>query len=177
MPRTNFDSPVTPAAETLVEALFALGGVGYVGVGSGQEVLMRRLPAPALSGGARGDFYDALIDSTSESTFYEELLVNPTLVKLAGQRGRLDCGGLRYVAIGYGGFVQLVLPMKDGHLSLGVAETADVASLAAAAHEVLARPRPRARAAAPRPAGRCRPRKPGLRFSLKLAALRTGPRS
>ena len=33
--------------------------------------------------------------SASESDKYEELLVNPTLLKCATQRGNLDCGGLR----------------------------------------------------------------------------------
>lgn len=139
MAQTDYDTPATPAAERLVKDLFALGGVGYVALGAEQEVLLRRLPPAALGASAESDFYDDLIASTSDSNFYEELLVNPTLLKLAGQRGGLDCGGVRYIAIGYGGFVQLILPMKDGHISLGIAETSETPSLAERAQAVLSR--------------------------------------
>ena len=37
--------------------------------------------------------------SSSESDRYEELLVNPTLLKLTSQRGDIDCGGLDYVLV------------------------------------------------------------------------------
>jgi hypothetical protein len=40
--------------------------------------------------------------SSSESDKYEELLVNPTLLKLATQRGNIDCGGLEHILIRYG---------------------------------------------------------------------------
>ncbi len=39
--------------------------------------------------------------SSSESDRYEELLVNPTLLKLASQRGNIDCGGLDYILVRY----------------------------------------------------------------------------
>jgi len=35
--------------------------------------------------------------SSSDSDRYEELLVNPTLITLATQRGNIDCGGLDYM--------------------------------------------------------------------------------
>ena len=38
--------------------------------------------------------------SAAESDKYEELFVNPTLLKLARQRGNLDCGGARFVPAG-----------------------------------------------------------------------------
>ncbi|MBB3314979.1 hypothetical protein FHT77_000821 [Rhizobium sp. BK181] len=56
--------------------------------------------------------------SASESDKYEELFVNPTLLKLARQRGDLDCGGMRFVVIGYGNFHQLVIDLPDGHVSV-----------------------------------------------------------
>lgn len=56
--------------------------------------------------------------SEGESDKYEELFVNPTLLKAASQRGNLDCGGLRYLLIGYGNFFQLVVPAAWGHLSI-----------------------------------------------------------
>lgn len=56
--------------------------------------------------------------SEAESDRYEELLVNPTLLKLASQRGEFDCGGLTHIVVGYGHFHQLVLPIDDGHVSV-----------------------------------------------------------
>jgi hypothetical protein len=56
--------------------------------------------------------------STSESDRYEELFVNPTLLTLARQRGNLDCGGARFVLVGYGNFQQLVIDLPDGHASV-----------------------------------------------------------
>lgn len=57
--------------------------------------------------------------SASESDKYEELLVNPTLLKCATQRGNLDCGGLRGLVVAYGNFLVLVIPIRGGHLSIG----------------------------------------------------------
>lgn len=59
-----------------------------------------------------------LAASDAETDKYEELLVNPTLLKLTSQRGNLDCGGLDYLIIRYGNFFQFVLPMTWGHLSV-----------------------------------------------------------
>ena len=56
--------------------------------------------------------------SGSESDRYEELFVNPTLLTLARQRGNLDCGGARFVLVGYGNFHQLVVDLPDGHASV-----------------------------------------------------------
>jgi hypothetical protein len=56
--------------------------------------------------------------SSSESDRYEELLVNPTLLKLASQRGNIDCGGLEYLIVRYGNFFQFVLPTVWGHVSV-----------------------------------------------------------
>ncbi len=58
--------------------------------------------------------------SASESDRYEELLVNPTLLRLVTQRGNIDCGGARYVLVRYGHFFELVIPLGDGHLSVGL---------------------------------------------------------
>ncbi|CAO4145573.1 Roadblock/LAMTOR2 domain-containing protein [Methylorubrum thiocyanatum] len=63
----------------------------------------------------RKDLIDA---SSSESDRYEELLVNPILLKLAKQRGDIDCGGARYVIVGYGNFHQLVIDHPMGHISI-----------------------------------------------------------
>lgn len=58
--------------------------------------------------------------SSSESDKYEELIVNPTLLKLLTQRGDIDCGGMEYVVIRYGNFFEFVQPVKDGHVSVGI---------------------------------------------------------
>ena len=68
--------------------------------------------------------------SSSESDRYEELLVNPTLLKLATQRGNIDCGGLRFLIVGYGSFSQIVRPLSRGHLSVAVEPTSDPIHLA-----------------------------------------------
>jgi hypothetical protein len=118
MTRTGYSQPASDKAARLISAIFDLGGIGYVALCSGQEVLLRTAPG--------------LVSTTTEETnFYEELLVNPTLLKLASQRANLDCEGLRYIAIGYGKFVQLIMSMRDGHVSIGVSRRANVGELAA----------------------------------------------
>jgi hypothetical protein len=103
----------------LGDAIFALGPhVRYVAFGTGQEVDMRQ----------RADVRDG---SSSESDFYEELLVNPTLIALARQRGELDCGGLRYLVVAYGSFNVIVMPLNGRHVSVGIAPDADPVATAA----------------------------------------------
>ena len=63
--------------------------------------------------------------SSSESDRYEELLVNPTLLKLSSQRGDIDCGGLDYVLVRYGNFFQFVLPESWGHISVCIEANSD----------------------------------------------------
>ena len=63
--------------------------------------------------------------SSSESDRYEELLVNPILLKTASQRGNIDCGGLDYLLVRYGNFFQFVLPVSWGHVSVCIEKSAD----------------------------------------------------
>jgi hypothetical protein len=79
--------------------------IRYVAVAHGQQVHMRSRP----------DLHNA---SSGDSDLYEELLVNPALLPLATRRGDIDCGGLRYLIIGYGHFHQLVVPVAGGHVSI-----------------------------------------------------------
>ncbi len=58
--------------------------------------------------------------SAADSDRYEELLVNPTLLMLARQRGDIDCGGLAFVLVRYGFFFQLVVPVVGGHVSIAI---------------------------------------------------------
>jgi len=70
------------------------------------------------------------IDSSSgETDKYEELLVNPTLLTLASQRGNIDCGGLNYLIIGYGNFHQLVKSISSGHISICLNKNSDLNNL------------------------------------------------
>ena len=92
----------------LHEDIFAISpDVRYVAVAQGQQVHMRSRP----------DLRNA---SGSDSDMYEELLVNPALLTLATQRGNIDCGGLRYLIIGYGHFHQVVVPSPTGHVSIAI---------------------------------------------------------
>lgn len=67
--------------------------------------------------------------SAGESDKYEELIVNPTLITLLRQRGNIDCGGLSFVLIRYGNFLEYVQPLKAGHLSVGMEASADAFAL------------------------------------------------
>lgn len=72
---------------------------------------------------------DAENSSGGESDRYEELLVNPAMLKLATQRGEIDCGGLDYLLIRYGHFYQLVRSTASGHISICLDLGADLHAL------------------------------------------------
>ena len=75
-----------------------------------------------LTSQQRGELSEA---SSAESDKYEELLVNPTLLKLVQQRGNIDCGGARYIVVRYGNFYQLIIALPDGHVSVCFEPTAN----------------------------------------------------
>ena len=111
----------------LFEDVFAISpNIRYVAVAHSEQVQMRSRP----------DLHNA---SGSDSDLYEELLVNPTLLTLATRRGNIDCGGLRYLIIGYGHFHQLVVPSAGGHVSIAFELGADPADYLQAILGVLAR--------------------------------------
>lgn len=111
----------------LAAQIFALSDdIRYVAFGHGQQIWL----------GERDGLSDA---SSSETDRFEELLVNPTLLKLATQRGDIDCGGLRYLVVGYGHFLQLVLPRGDGHVSVAFQPHADPADFVGPIEDVLTR--------------------------------------
>jgi hypothetical protein len=113
--------------EALREAIFGIGPhVRYVAFGQEQHVDTAQR--------------DGLADASDPgSDFYEELLVNPTLLTLARQRGDLDCGGLRYVIVGYGKFNQVVVPSASGHVSVCVERGANADDVARQVTELLER--------------------------------------
>jgi hypothetical protein len=109
----------------LIEAIFALSpDVRYVAVSRDGQLTLRK----------RAGLVGA---SAPESDRYEELLVNPTLLTLVGQRGRIDCGGLEYVVIRYGNFYQVVRPIPGGHLSVAVEPRGDPLAIASAVERAL----------------------------------------
>jgi hypothetical protein len=110
----------------MFDAVFAVSpAIRYVAVGRGQDVQLRERPGLA----------DA---SSSESDRYEELLVNPTLITLARQRGDIDCGGLDYLVVAYGSFFQLVLPVEGGHVSVAIERSQPPTELVEAIREAIA---------------------------------------
>lgn len=55
-----------------------------------------------------------------ETDRMEELIVNPTVLEITRRRGNIDMNGIRYVVIKYGTQYQLLMPYKEGHISIGV---------------------------------------------------------
>jgi hypothetical protein len=92
--------------DTVVDALFDLTpAVRYVAFYQDGDLLMHKRPGIGKA-------------TASESDHYEELLVNPTILTLAGKRGNIDCGGLEYVVVRYGNFYQFIFPAGGGHVSI-----------------------------------------------------------
>lgn len=89
-----------------------------------------RYVAVYLNGVLESKERDDLIQaSSSESDKYEELIVNPTMLKLVTQRGNIDCGGAQYVIIRYGNFYQFVYQIKGGHISVSIEPDSDLLKL------------------------------------------------
>src|SRR5258705_4933658 len=91
----------------LTEALEISEHIRYIAVYDNDELSIKQ----------RSDIHNV---SSNESDKYEELLVNPTLIKLASQRGNIDCGGLEYFIIRYGNFFVVLIPCKKGHVNFGI---------------------------------------------------------
>jgi hypothetical protein len=116
---------MTLTTQQLMESIFTLSSdIRYVALRIGNELDMQQRHGIRES-------------SASESDRYEELLVNPTLLTLASQRGRIDCGGLEFIVIRYGNFFQLVHPVKAGHISIAIEPGGDPLSLVASIRHVL----------------------------------------
>lgn len=96
------------AMQAVIEKVFSIApSVRYVAVYLAGKLASSERPGLANS-------------SSSESDTYEEIIVNPTLLTLVRQRGGIDCGGMDYVLIRYGNFFELVHPIRDGHISIGI---------------------------------------------------------
>lgn len=99
--------------EVLIERILSLPLARYVAVRTGSTVVARQRP----------DIQDA---SSAESDAFEERVVNPTALTLFTRRGEIDCGGLQYLVIRYGNFLQCVVPLPDGHVSVAFEPEADL---------------------------------------------------
>jgi hypothetical protein len=105
--------------ELLKDRIFAISHqIRYVAIYTNDKLVSSERPGIANT-------------SSSESDKYEELIVNPTLLKLVTQRGNIDCGGAEYVIIRYGSFFEFVMPIKNGHLSVGIELNADLMKIVA----------------------------------------------
>src|SRR5689334_20795065 len=110
--------------ESLKEKIFAISDdIRYVAIYASDQLISSERP-------------DIKNTSSSESDKYEELIVNPTLLKLVTQRGNIDCGGAEYVIIRYGSFYEFVMPMKNGHISVGMELNSDVMKIVKAIQEL-----------------------------------------
>src|SRR5580765_4955305 len=111
--------------ESLKEKIFAISkDIRYVAIYSDEKLISSERPGIKNT-------------SSSESDKYEELIVNPTLLKLVTQRGNIDCGGARYVIIRYGSFYEFVMPLKNGHLSVGIESNSNVLGIADAIQKLV----------------------------------------
>lgn len=102
------------AKHKIIDDLFShFGQIRYVAIYTNNELILRQK--------------EVIPDSSSSQTDqYEELLVNPTLLTAARQRGNIDCGGLRYLIVGYGNFYQLLKEINAGHISICINKDTDL---------------------------------------------------
>ncbi len=75
-----------------------------------------------------------------ETDRMEELIVNPVVLEAVRRRGNLDLGGVRHVTIRYGALYQVIVPIENGHVSVGVDPSADVESIAEGIERALEAP-------------------------------------
>lgn len=78
--------------------------------------------------------------SAGESDYYEERLVNPTLLDLARRRGEEGCGGFDFLVVGYASFHQLLLPRPRGHASMAIELAANPLDLLPRVREAMSEP-------------------------------------
>ncbi len=73
-----------------------------------------------------------------ETDWIEELVVNPVALELFARRGNLDLGGMRFLVVRYRLQFQVILPWRDGHVSVGVEAEGDPIAIAERVAAVLA---------------------------------------
>lgn len=103
--------------EKIISALFnEFSGIRYVALYLEDQLIFKQKESTPES-------------SSGETDQFEEILVNPTLLKLAEQRGNIDCGGLNHIIIGYGNFYQLIKSIPHGHISICLKKSVDLNAL------------------------------------------------
>jgi len=103
--------------QIVIDSLFqAFKEIRYVAIYKDQELIFKQKHQNSDS-------------SSSDTDKYEELLVNPTLLTVARQRGNIDCGGLRFVIVGYGNFFQLIKEISGGHISICLDKSVDLKNM------------------------------------------------
>jgi hypothetical protein len=108
----------SPDLSALSEAMFRLSAdVRYVAIRQAGSLLQTSRDDLSRPSGA-------------DSDYFEEAVVNPTLLTLVNQRGAIDCGGTEFVLIRYGSFWELVFGTAEAHLSVGLEPTVDPTTLA-----------------------------------------------
>jgi hypothetical protein len=68
--------------------------------------------------------------SPAETDRVEELIVNPTILDIARRRGAMDLGPVRFVIIRYDSIYGLLLPYREGHVSVGIEPGANIQAIA-----------------------------------------------
>lgn len=53
---------------------------------------------------------------------HEEIIVNPTMITLLRQRGRIRSESIQAIIVEYGTFTQFVQPIREGHVSVSFAQ-------------------------------------------------------
>jgi len=111
--------------ESLKEKIFSISPkIRYVAICADEQLISSERPGIENT-------------SSSESDKYEELIVNPTLLKLVSQRGNIDCGGAEYVIVRYGRFYQFVMPVENGHISVGIELNGELMKIVGAIHNLI----------------------------------------
>jgi hypothetical protein len=101
----------------IIDELFkSFSDIRYVAVYTGNELVYKQKQ-------------QNLNSSSPDTDKYEELLVNPTLLVAARQRGNIDCGGLRFLIVGYGNFYQLIKEIHGGHISICLDKHVDLTNM------------------------------------------------
>jgi hypothetical protein len=113
--------------QALIQEIFGISdAIRYVAVYQNGELAMRQRENISQP-------------SAGESDKYEELIVNPAVLKILTQRGNIDCGGLEYVIIRYGNFLQSVVPFGDGHISTCIDKNKEAAEIEEIVRQVISK--------------------------------------
>jgi hypothetical protein len=72
---------------------------------------------------------------------HEEIVVNPTVITLLRQRGRIRSESIQAIIVEYGTFTQFVQPVREGHISVSFAHGSRYSRLLARIKRILSKRR------------------------------------